>query len=904
MLALAGGLLLSRSSAPVDFNAEIRPILNDRCITCHGGVRQAGGFSVLFREEALDTTEAGVYAIVPGDPDASELLRRVTHPDADERMPPEGPPLADDEVAALRRWIEQGAEWADHWAYVAPQPQALPDVSDPAWGKTDLDRFVRARLDAEGLAPSPEADCATLLRRVALDLTGLPPTPEQTDAFCANPSDAAYAQVVDSLLASPHFGERWAAMWLDLARYADTKGYERDAARSIWRYRDWVVDAFNRDLPFDRFTIEQLAGDLLPGATDAQVLATAFHRNTTTNDEGGTDDEEFRVAAVIDRVNTTFEVWQGTTFGCVQCHSHPYDPFRQVDYYRVYAFFNNTEDADRFDEYPVLRTYDRTDEAEVQALLQRIEAINRTDTTALPSLSERVHRALYPDPAHRIVPSHFDGRRAINVESEFAIAQEPGAYLRFDGVDLTGIASVTYEFYGGREDATLEIRLGAPDGPRISRAAILPGDGGPRAVRVPVRPTPGVHDAFFVFNEGGRAGGFRLHTIYLHPERSDLPPAVRRQLLAAQQALAALPADRTPILRERPAHIRRITHVFNRGNWLDPAEAVEPDVPSSLPPLPEGAPRNRLGLAQWLVSPANPLTARVTVNRFWQQLFGTGLVETLEDFGTQGERPSHPALLDHLALRFMHVHGWRVKALLREIVLSATYRQASQASPELIERDPQNRLLARGPRVRLTAEQVRDQGLAVSGLLSDKRGGPSVMPPQPEGIWNSPYNGEQWIASEGEDRYRRALYTYWKRSSPYPSLLAFDAPMRDVCVSRRIPTNTPLQALVTLNDPVYVEAAQALARRMRAEGGDSVDGRLQRGYRLVLMRPPDAATLAELRGLYADALTHFRADEAARVRFFQTAAYPDASAAGPEAEDAALAVVANALLNLDAVLMK
>ncbi|RMH70340.1 MAG: DUF1553 domain-containing protein, partial [Bacteroidetes bacterium] len=362
--------------------------------------------------------------------------------------------------------------------------------------------------------------------------------------------------------------------------------------------------------------------------------------------------------------------------------------------------------------------------------------------------------------------------------------------------------------------------------------------------------------------------------------------------------------DRTPILRERPAHIRRITHVFNRGNWLDPAEAVEPDVPSSLPPLPEGAPRNRLGLAQWLVSPANPLTARVTVNRFWQQLFGTGLVETLEDFGTQGERPSHPALLDHLALRFMHVHGWRVKALLREIVLSATYRQASQASPELIERDPQNRLLARGPRVRLTAEQVRDQALAVSGLLSDKRGGPSVMPPQPEGIWNSPYNGEQWIASEGEDRYRRALYTYWKRSSPYPSLLAFDAPMRDVCVSRRIPTNTPLQALVTLNDPVYVEAAQALARRMRAEGGDSVDGRLQRGYRLVLMRPPDAATLAELRGLYADALTHFRADEAARVRFFQTAAYPDASAAGPEAEDAALAVVANALLNLDAVLMK
>lgn len=895
----------------VGFNRDVRPILNRRCLACHGGVRTEGGFSLLFPEEALDTTASGRYAIVPGDPGRSELIRRITHVDPDERMPPEGDPLAPGEVETLRRWIAQGATWEDHWAYVPPAPQPLPAVSAPAWPRSGIDHFILARLDREGLAPSPEAGCATLLRRVSLDLTGLPPSSAEVEAFCETPTDDAYAHAVDRLLASPRFGEHWASMWLDLARYADTKGYEKDAGRSIWRYRDGVIDAFNRDLPFDQFTIWQLAGDLLPGATDAQVLATAFHRNTMTNDEGGTDDEEFRVAAVLDRVNTTFEVWQGTTMACVQCHSHPYDPFRHEEYFQLFAFFNNTEDEDRTDEQPLHVTYAPADSAAVEALLAWFEQNGLGLPPEAPrSLSERVHRTLY-ERSRPLVPARADSMWAITPENEYIYPSQPGAFLRYRGVDLSQYDAATFGTAAWRDGRTIELRVDRPAGPVVARL-VLEQTGEQTFQRVLLDGASGVRDLYVVFNRDVEpSGGLRFSTLILH-EKDPRVGSERRQAVHAKlQALAAVPGETTPILRERPPERRRTTRVFDRGNWLTPADTVAPDVPGTLPPMMPEAPRDRLGLARWLVDERNPLTARVTVNRFWARLFGRGLVETEEDFGTQGTPPSHPELLDWLALRFMHEHGWSVKQLLREIVTSATYRQSSRVTPALLERDPQNLLLARAPRVRLSAEQVRDQALEVSGLLSTKMHGPSVMPPQPPGVWKSPYNGADWQPSEGEDRYRRAVYTYWKRTSPYPSMLTFDSPTREVCVARRVQTNTPLQALVTLNDPVYVEAAQALARRMAVEGGTGPEAQIRHGYRLALVEAPDEATLTELSALYRDALAHYQAqpDEAERLLAppsFERTMHPTAIRADDAAHAhlAALTVVANAVLNLDGFVMK
>ena len=900
-----------RGHDEVSFNEDVRPILNQRCITCHGGVKQAGEFSVLFRSEALDTTESGRPAIIPGHPGDSEMMRRITHHDAEERMPKDGPPLTNGEIETLAQWIEGGAEWEDHWAYIKPEPKPLPDVERGDWPQNGIDYFVLARLEEEGLQPSDRADCARLLRRVSIDLTGLPPTPEEAEAFCADSSPEAYEKAVDRLLASSGYGEHWAGMWLDLARYADTKGYERDGDRTIWRYRDWLIDAFNRDLPFDQFTIEQIAGDLLPGATDEQILATAFHRNTMSNDEGGTDDEEFRTAAVLDRVNTTWDVWQGTTFACVQCHSHPYDPFRHEEYYQSVAFFNNTADADRYDEWPLLVSYTEAEEEKIQEILTWMadyqDAAGAPDVAAL---SEHVEHALYPNP--RLTPSHLDARNAVTCEGEFCVANEGGSWFRFDSLDLTGKIAVSYGYYGGREDATLDIHLDDPDGPRISRAKLLPTGGGEGVVRVPLEATEGARDVYFVFNRGGEGGGSRLHWIYLHDAPpGDLNPDVQAQLAEKEQALVTFSGeDRTPILRELPPERSRTTRVFDRGNWLTQGDTVQAGVPASLGSLPEDAPANRLGFARWLVSPENPLAARVAVNRFWARLFGIGIVETEEDFGTQGLPPSHPELLDWLALSFMNEHQWSMKALLKEIVLSATYQQTSAFTPELEERDPQNRLLARGPRHRLSAEETRDQALAVSGLLSDKMYGPSVKPPQPPGIWNSPYNTGSWEVSEGEDRYRRGLYTFWKRTSPYPSMMAFDSPTREVCVIRRVRTNTPLQALVTLNDPVYVEAAQALAERMRTEAGPDVEDRLRRGYALALSREPDANALGVLRTLYDDALAHYHEQPDQSSTFVHpvadTTAPPLVSLeeAGGNAEKAALIVVANAILNLDAFMMK
>ena len=771
-----------RTGDEVSYNKDVRPILNDKCLACHGGVRQAGGFSLLFAEEALRPNESGKPAFIAGDPDQSELIRRVRHSDPEERMPLDHPPLEAHEIEILEAWIAQGAKWETHWAYKAPEAADLPRTRNRQWANNGIDRFVLSELEAAGLQPAAQASCTTLMRRVSLDLTGLPPTPEAVDAFCSDLSGNAYENVVDQLLASPRFGERWAAMWLDLARYADSKGYEKDGPRTIWKYRDWVIDAFNRDLPFDQFTVEQLAGDLLPYPTEDQLIATAFHRNTMNNDEGGTDNEEFRMAAVIDRTNTTWEVWMGTTMACVQCHSHPYDPFTQQEYYEFLAFFNNTADEDTPDESPTLKTYADSNRADIESLVAWLATQQQMDLAHYP-LGVRVDSLLAAD---------------------FADA-----------------------------------------------------------------------------------------------------PALQ----ARRDSLAAIPPEsKTPIYQEVASADQRATHLLNRGNFLDPLDEVQPGTPAVMPAFPATAPKDRLGLAQWIVDGENPLTSRVIVNRFWEQLFGTGLIETTEDFGTQGLEASHPELLDWLAIQFVQTHDWRVKALLKEMVMSATYRQAFDGAPQKLETDPNNRLFSRGARIRLSAEQIRDQALAVSGLLSEKMHGPSVYPYQPAGIWNAPYSSMEWEVSEGEDRYRRGLYTYWRRSAPYPSMVAFDSPSREFCVSRRISTNTPLQALVTLNDPVFVEAAQALALRVLDEQHEGLDAQLIRAFKLALVRDPVPAELTALRELFKEA--YFEAEDRAQgdvaVGVEAPAETGDQASATLDAdpEVAAFTVVTNAILNLDEFIMK
>jgi mono/diheme cytochrome c family protein len=757
------------NGAPVEYNREVRPILSKNCFACHGSdpsTRKAG-LRLDVRDEAVRAQKSGATAIVAGTPDDSELIARVAEADETVRMPPRkaGPRLAPAEVDVLRRWVAQGATYAEHWAFVKPLDRPLPAVKNGAWPRNGIDRWVLARLEKEGLTPAPEADRFTLLRRASLDLRGLPPSPQEVDRLAADTSPDAYEKAVDRFLADPAYGERWARLWLDLARYADSAGYGSDPLRTIWRYRDWVIDAFNRNLPYDRFTLEQIAGDLLPGATLEQKMATAFHRNTMTNTEGGTDDEEFRVAAVKDRVDTTWQVWMGVSFGCAKCHTHKYDPFTNEEYYKFFALFNQTADADRPDETPVLAA----------PTAEQVEQNRRIDAQV--------------------------------------------AALK------AGLAKAPPDKAKSLRDEVARLEKSRPAAPTL------------------------------------------------------------------------------PVMVELPSSQRRTTNVLIKGNFLAPGAKVEPGVPKSLHPLPKGAPADRLGLARWLVDPDNPLTARVAVNRYWAALFGTGIVETEEDFGTQGEPPSHAALLDWLARDYVRIK-WDTKALLRTIVTSATYRQSSHVTPALLAKDPRNRLLARGPRFRLEAEMVRDQALALAGLLSRKIGGPSVFPPQPDGLWQAAFNGERtWATSAGDDRHRRALYTFWRRTVPYPSMATFDAPSRELCTVKRTRTNTPLQALVTMNDPVYVEAAQALARRVVAEGGSTPEDRARFALRLVLARPAADAQVARLVSLFQTERAHFAADNSAAQALSTEPLGPLPKGADP-AEYAAWTTVANVLLNLDAVLTK
>ena len=878
----------------VDFNAEVRPIINNKCIACHGGVKKSGGFSLLFREEALGKTKSGNPAIIPGHPGKSEFMRRLRSTDPEQRMPLEKDPLTEEEIAILERWIRQGAEWEDHWSFIKPEKTTPPEIEDKAFVKNDVDKFVLLKLEEKGLKHSPEADKATLIRRVSLDLTGLPPTEEEVNNFVNDRSANAYEKVVDRLLASTAYGERWTAMWLDMARYADSKGYEKDLHRNIWRYRDYVIKAFNEDKPYDKFTIEQLAGDLLPNPGEEQIIATAFHRNTMNNDEGGTDNEEFRTAELIDRINTTFDVWQGITIGCVQCHSHPYDPIRHKEYFNFMAFLNNTSDGDMADDSPVFVSKEEYDEKKAEEIIKQLKNITGDKTEIPVGLKDKRSKYL----KSRIPVIDFAESFKVEIHKPSITLLQHNSYLSFNDVDLTDIKSISCQFISDK-GGNIEVRLDKADGKKLGDIELISTFNefyGAKRLKLK-KPVNGKHKVFFILrpNDKGVGDAQLLKVQFFTAEIKNKAKRKIVDSLTTELGKVISPVG-TPVMEELNGAQRRTTQVFNRGSWIDKGEKVEAAVPKTLNPMPHGAPKNRLGMAQWLVSKENPLTARVAVNRFWEQLFGYGIVETLEDFGSQGNKPTHPELLDWLAVTFMDDCGWSMKKILKVMVLSGTYRQSSIAHPEHLEKDPKNQYFARGPRVRLTAEQIRDQALAVSGLLSKKMNGPSVMPHQPEKVWQTVYNGMEWKLSEGEDQFRRAVYTYLKRTSPYPNMLNFDGPSREFCMVRRIRSNTPLQALATLNDTVSTIVSLAMAKKMMEEGGNDVTTCIKRGYRMALFHDPDANALNKLVAFYTKMDNYYQKNKDKAVLF--TGSKETGVKLAP------LALVAGVIINQDEFLTK
>lgn len=898
------GFFSLRREKRVDFSADVKPILNKHCISCHGGVKKNSGFSLLFEEEAFASTESGEPAIKRGDAAHSNFIKRLNEDDPELRMPYNAPPLSEEEIDVLTRWVNEGAEWGAHWAYDLPESVPVPKPRFSFGGllggggsrfPSNIDYFIKEKHNERGIGFSPEAERETLLRRLHLDITGLPPTPEQVEAFVGDARKNAYELRVDSLLASPHFGERWAAWWLDLARYADTKGYEKDNGREMWAYRDWVIKAFNTNMPFDQFTIEQLAGDLLPEPTKDQLIATAFHRNTMNNDEGGTDDEEFRVAAVVDRVNTTYQVWMSTTFECVQCHSHTYDPIKFEEYYKSYAFFNNTRDEDTFGEHPKLRLYGATEQRRIDSIETWLAQYATPEQLAsadlfLTTLEPKYH-------AH-----YCDSLENGALADTKWLAMRSGGTARMKAITLDGKDAFYLSYFGAAPNARMEIRVDHPTGQVLVDFTIPPTQGS-QVVMVPMQPITGIHDLYLTFRNPSISGEQAVAMVEWMAFRPRLAgaedPAYEEKVADFIQLLNHQPPA-IPIMVENPPDMMRKTHVFERGNWMVHGDVVEPAVPEALNDFPEGAPNNRLGFAQWVVSKDNPLTARTVVNRLWAQLFGRGLVEPLGDMGTQSTPPIHRELLDWLALEFMHGMDWHIKDLLKEMVMAKTYRQSSTIADGAMEADPANEYYARGPRFRLGAEQIRDQSLAVSGLLSDKMYGPSVMPHQPEGVWMTVYSGATWRKSEGEDQYRRGVYTFIKRTSPYPSFVTFDGSSREVCVVDRIRTNTPLQALTTLNDPVYLEAAYHLGKRMAAVADDGIDNGITLGYRLAMQRDLAEEKKEALRKLYDEAYTYYSTHAEALVQFnsdFRATEQGDVRVA-------AFSVVANALINLDEFLTK
>ncbi len=1015
LIAVIVGLAGSMHAAEnIRFNRDVRPILSNTCLECHGldAKKREADLRLDSREGAIAELESGEgRAIVPDKPDESILLARITSHDADQKMPPpdSGKTLTEAQIDILRKWISQGANYERHWAFVAPESAPLPKVKQTAWPRNPIDYFVLARLEKEGLAPSPEADRRMLIRRVAFDVTGLPPTHEEIREFLDDPSPHAYEQMVDRFLASRHYGEHMARQWLDLARYADSNGYQYDTERTMWVWRDWVIDAYNTNMPFDRFTVEQLAGDLLPGATPQQVLATGFNRNHSITIEGGVIDEEYRTEYVLDRLVTSTTVWMGLTMGCARCHDHKFDPISQKEFYQLSAFFNQVPEKGNsgFDpKQNIVSPLAKSDKAEtlatLAALREQLAALQRApdqatveraakdiasatagwdvlDATRMTSsggstfvkLPDRsivvgggnsqkdtyeiaAHTELTNITAvrlecltHSSLPAGGPGRNSNSnfVLSEFELVavsiedptkQQPITFARatadysqqgyhvsksIDGtvaensgwaVDgpnrkepATAVfyAAQPFGFDGGtelvfglRHESSFEMHgIGRP---RLSITQEDPATLTPGGIPADVRKIAAMPPATRKPVETARLQAF------VAGQRAAEAEAIQAQIVELSTATATA-AKYPPTMVMRDMSQPRETHFLIMGQYDRKGDVVVPGVPASLLPMQHDAPANRLGFAEWLTDPAHPLTARVAVNRYWQRMFGTGLVKTAEDFGTQGEWPSHPELLDALAVTF--AKNWDVKAIQRLLLTSATYRQSPRVSKELFDRDPENRLLARGPRFRLDAEQIRDQALAVSGLLVDKVGGPSVYPYQPPGLWmelnNRPGYSKAYEAGKGEDLYRRSIYTFWKRTVLSPMLTTFDAPGREFCTVRRSRTNTPLQALLLLQGPQYVEAARHLAQRMMTEGGQSIEPRIAFGFELATAREPNDKEIAVIARVYRDRLTRFQQDPQAADKMLSVGDSPRDRKLDT-AEHAAWTEVARLLLNLDETITK
>ena len=1026
-------------AAPVDFNRDIRPILSDNCLKCHGPDEKArkADLRLDVREAALKPAKSGALAIVAGNAAKSELIKRITAKDEDDVMPPTktGKKLTSAQQELLTRWIEEGAKYSVHWAFVPPKRPALPVVKEVKWSRNGIDPFVLARLEAENLKPSPETDWATWLRRVTFDLTGLPPTLAELDAFIADTSLGAYERVVDHLLASPRYGERMAIGWLDAARYADTSGYQSDGERTMWRWRDWVIDAFNRNLPFDQFTIEQLAGDLLPAATLQQKIATGFNRNHRGNAEGGIVPAEYAAEYVVDRVDTTATVWLGLTLGCARCHDHKYDPVTQREFYQLFAFFNNVPEKGRAvkigNSPPYVKSPTDAQAAELAALDVKLAKAEKhfhdlqneirvaqsaweKSLAAKPLLQWTVTNAMQVRheldgglasmagtngpakfeggeslfaPGHRSQAAVFDGKRFINCgdvgnfgffdkftlaawiaprgtrggtlisrmveqDSDSGFASDSEGYsvhlkagriqvhltkrwlddaLRVEteamlAPDQWRHVAVTYDgsrtaagvkiFLNG-EEQKLRVLLDELNQTFQSKQPLRIGAGGGPAqrfhglmsdVRVYGRVLTAMEAGVIATGEsltelaarpvskrtGQQQAKLRMAFLEAHGPAPQRLALRERDLLQLQRDALVENFPTTMVMEELPKP--RDTFILARGEYDKPAGKVTPGFPVALLAKSGSAPKNRLDFARWLVSPQHPLTARVAVNHAWQNFFGAGLVRTVEDFGAQGEPPTHPELLDWLAIEFLGT-GWDVKRLHRLIVLSATYRQSSRVTPALLARDPENRLLARSQRLRLPAEMVRDQALFAAGLLVEKIGGPSVMPYQPVGLWKE-LSGTDHVPGHGEKLWRRSLYTFWKRTSPPPAMMTFDAAGREACRVKQTRTSTPLQALTLLNDITFVEAARKLAERAMKQAGPTSSARLGFAFRLVTSREPNATELAVITAGFEQQLARFNGDTKAALQLVSIGeAARDPSL--PVAELAAFTTAASLILNLD-----
>ena len=871
----------SLTTDKIDYNRDVKPIINKKCISCHGGVKKQGGFSFLFEEEAKAQLKSGAFAIIPFKPNQSEIITRITSTDEDERMPYKHDALSKSEIKIFTDWIKQGAKWGIHWSYIPVKSPEIPAEKSP-WINNDIDRYILKKLKSENVNTSDQASPPVLARRVALDIVGFQVKDQMISQFIADPSDKNYESLLDSLLSSEHYGEKWTSMWLDLARYADTKGYEKDDNRSIWRYKNWLIKAFNADRPYNQFLTEQLAGDLLPDATDDQYLATAFHRNTMTNDEGGTDNEEFRTAAVIDRVNTTWETLMGTTFACVQCHAHPYDPIKHDEYYKFLAFFNNTRDVDTPEEYPWLRHF----KPEHKPKLDSLSSYLISKTT--PSEVESIIRFI-----KSYAPSYFSMEcdsleNSALVDTKWLAMRTPSS-ARLPHAGFNNFPKMIINFRAYSKTGTVHFRLDHKHGPEIATLSWNEPTNGWNKKELDIIPVQGRHDLHILFESNS----------ITHPDHTGVmidwmhfsnpfPDEKTKEGIKYKNdfwTLLNAPAEYTPIMYENPEYMARTTRVFERGNWLVKSDTVTANTPTVFLPMNKDQPKNRLGLSSWITSPDHPLTARVLVNRIWEQLWGTGLVETLEDFGSQGAAPQNQELLDYLAYSFVHNHQWSIKRLIKEIMMSAAYRQDSKLTPELKEKDVFNRFYARGPRVRLSAEQLRDQALAACDLIDSLYEGSPVMPYQPEGVWQSPYNGKKWRKSEGKNQYRRAVYTFWKRTSAFPSMTNFDATGREVCLSRRIRTNTPLQALTLLNDSTYIDLAGVLSSKCNEASPESAIACI---YKNIAAKDIDELRLQILRKLYYESMSTYMIREGKIA----------------EAKTNSLNLVTSAILNLDEVITK